>query len=162
MLIDFMSNIRNDNIISDLDSSLETSKVMAMMEESITKEKIIRRAWVDLLVASEIGSAKFIAEFLKNEEIFFLAGSDIVEDYFKKNTLYKPYSSQECFPKNIYLGSTIGPSLEREIFLDYKQTNARIISFIDSPWNISQRFIDEKTGIKWSYSPKEIVLFYVL
>ncbi len=113
---------------------------------------------MDLLVASEIGSAKFIAEFLKNEDIFFLAGSDIVEDYFKKNTLYKPYSSQECFPKNIYLGSTIGPSLEREIFLDYKQTNARIISFIDSPWNISQRFTDEKTGIKWSYSPKEIVV----
>ena len=43
MLIDFISNIKDENIISDLEISLETSRVMSMMEESITKEKIIKR-----------------------------------------------------------------------------------------------------------------------
>ena len=113
---------------------------------------------MDLIVATEIGSVRFIAEFLKKDDVYFLAGSDVVEEYVINKTSYKPYSNQEIFPQNIYLGSTIGPSLERKVFLKYKNTDAKIISFIDSPWNISQRFADERTGEKWIFSPKEIVV----
>ena len=56
----------------------------------------------------------------------------------------------------LLLGSTIGPSLERQFYVSPKYFDTYKISVIDSYWNIHQRFSNEISGTRWEFSPDEI------
>ncbi len=114
-----------------------------------------------LVVCSEIGSAVALSKVLEIKKItsFYLLATNLVSEYFLSQDIKFQVIEQNNIPNDIdliLLGSTIGPCLERDFYIDKKFNDLYKISVIDSYWNIHQRFANEISGSKWEYIPDEI------
>ena len=115
-----------------------------------------------LVACSEIGSAVALSKVIesKNINLFYLLASNVVKKFFlSQNFKYVILDYSNDIPDDIdllLLGSTIGPSLERQFYVSPKYFDTYKISVIDSYWNIHQRFSNEISGTRWEFSPDEI------
>ena len=115
-----------------------------------------------LVACSEIGSAVALTKVLesKNINFFYLLASKVVKNFFSsQNFEYVILDNSNNIPDDIdllFLGSTIGPSLERQFYVSPKHVDTYKISVIDSYWNVHQRFSNEISGARWEFSPDEI------
>ena len=114
-----------------------------------------------LVACSEIGSASALKQILIDKKInqFFFTGTELAKNFFKSCKDFKilPYNGEKEL-EAIYLGSTLGPSAERDIYLNDSLKGIKKIAVIDSYWNVSQRFADENSGVKWAYVPNKIFI----
>ena len=116
---------------------------------------------MDLIACSEIGSARFIYESVELDNNYFICTNE-VEKFFtsvnKDNQKFLDFEDLKDLikPDTIHLGTTLGNSIELKVFNNFFK-NSYIISYIDSIWNIENRFLNP-ISTKQQIFPNEIIV----